>query len=245
VRRRTPPLTFTAWLRYDVVSRLLPTGHHRLLEIGAGQGSVSSLLARRFDYVGVEPDPISYRVAARRVGHLGQLLNCSVEELPDEERFDIVCAFDVLEHIEDDRGALAQWLRHLRPGGRLLISVPSGPHRFGVQDEYVGHFRRYDRAGLVEILGQAGLRDLEVISYGFPLGHVLEVGRSTVARFRAVPSTRRDGTNASARWLQPPDWAAPATQGLTFPFRLLQRRFAGTELGTGLVAHGHTRGASS
>lgn len=201
-------------------------------------GSVGRLLADRFDYVGVEPDPVSYAAAAKRIGVRGCVLNCAVEDLPVEGLFDILCAFEVLEHLEDDRGALSEWLRHLRPGGLVLVSVPSGPSRFGLQDEYVGHYRRYDRASLAALLGDAEVRELELVSYGFPLANLLELSRNQIARRRPASSSLRTRTEASGRWLQPPDWAAVATQAITSPFRRLQRASGATNLGTGLIARG-------
>lgn len=233
-----PPLSLSALLRYDVVTRLLPSGRHRLLEIGAGLGSMGALLAERFEYVGVEPDPVSFETAERRVGKRGRVLNCTAEELPANEIFDVVCAFEVLEHVEDDSAALRRWLRHLRPGGLALVSVPHGRERFGPQDELVGHFRRYDRADLLDLFNRSGLRASTVVCYGFPLGNALDVLRNSIAQRRALPPSVEERTTASGRWLQPAEWAAPATWVLTLPFRLLQRPFAATSLGTGLVASG-------
>lgn len=231
-----PPLSFSAWLRYDMIRRLIPPGRHRILEIGAGLGSVGALLAERSDYVGVEPDPESFSTARRRVGTRGQMLNIAVEALPASEIFDVICAFEVLEHIDDDRGALSSWLRHLRPDGWVVVSVPLGRNRFGPQDEWAGHFRRYDRADLESLLDRCGLQDVVIASYAFPLGNVLGAARNAIASRKGASESIHDQTSASGRWLQPPDWAAGATRAMTFPFRLLQRPFTGTDLGTGLVA---------
>jgi SAM-dependent methyltransferase len=232
------PLSSTAWLRYEVIRRLIPRGDHRLLEIGAGVGSLSALLAERFDYVGVEPDPVSFKVARDRIGAQGHLILGTTDDLARSETFDILCAFEILEHIEDDRRALSEWLGHLRPGGWVLVSVPQGRRRFGPQDEFVGHCRRYDRSDLAILLNDVGLRDLTIVSYGFPLGNVLEAARNIVARRKAAGLPPEARTAASGRWLQPPSWASGATRALTLPFRFIQRPFARTSLGSGLVALG-------
>ncbi len=231
-----PPLSFSAWLRYDVIRRMLPPGRHRVLEIGAGLGSVGALLAERSEYVGVEPDTESFATAKRRIGTRGRILNIAVEDLPAAEIFDLICAFEVLEHIEDDRGALSSWLHYLRPGGWVLVSVPLGSDRFGPQDDWAGHYRRYDRAHLQSLLHDCGLEDVHIASYAFPLGNVLSAARNVIASRKVTPGSIGDQTSASGRWLQPPEWAAFATRTITVPFRLLQRPFAGTDLGTGLVA---------
>jgi len=238
---RGPPLTPHAWLRFDAIQRLLPPGARTLLEVGAGQGAAGALLARRYDYVGLEPDPASYEVAARRVGSSGLVLDVPVEHLPLDRFFDVVCAFEVLEHIQDERAALSEWQRHLRPGGWLLVSVPAGPDRFGPTDVKAGHYRRYDRSQLVARMFEADLIDVSVLAYGFPLGYALEVVRNAYARRHTPNENFEHRTAASGRWLQAPEWAAPATWLFTTPFRYAQRPFVHTNLGTGLVARARKR----
>ena len=57
------PLTPNAWLRYDVITRVLPAGVRDVLEVGCGQGALGARLAQRYQYVGLEPDPVSWAVA--------------------------------------------------------------------------------------------------------------------------------------------------------------------------------------
>jgi SAM-dependent methyltransferase len=73
------------------------------------------------------------------------------------ERLDLVTAFDVLEHIEEDHEAAAEIRRVLRPGGTVLIAVPADMKLWSAHDEAVGHVRRYDRAGLLDLVEKAGL----------------------------------------------------------------------------------------
>jgi SAM-dependent methyltransferase len=234
-----PPLTLQGWLRLDTVERLLANLHDvsTVLEIGAGVGALGSVLARRYDYLGLEPDAASYEVGRRRIEAAGgRVEQIPYTELAGGERFDLVCAFEVLEHLPDDAAALAAWRGLLRPGGRLLVSVPAGLRRFGASDELVGHVRRYERPGLVDLLVRTGFRDPVVRGYGFPLGNVLKPVRDRLAvrQLRAVGAER--GTAASGRWLQPSDASARLTWAAALPFRYLQRPFATTDLGTGLVA---------
>ncbi len=65
-------------------------------------------------------------------------------------QFDVVCSFEVLEHLEDDAAALAGWATFIKPGGHLIMSVPGFAERFGPMDENVGRFRRYSPADLRE-----------------------------------------------------------------------------------------------
>lgn len=237
-----PPLTPNAWLRWDLIRRHLDDlpVDARILEVGMGQGAVGCRLAALGAYTGVELDPTSRAVASTRLPHGARILP-EVEAVAPGERFDLVCAFEVLEHIEDDEAALATWVGHLRPGGLLLLSVPAHARRYGAADEAVGHHRRYDRQPLVALLRAAGLDEVEVEATGFPLGFALEVGRNALAARRPAPETIEDRTATSGRFLQPPAALAPLTRAATFPFRLLQRPFRRTELATGWVARGRRR----
>jgi SAM-dependent methyltransferase len=238
---RIPPMTLHAWLRYDAFRRLLPEGIQSFLEIGAGKGAVGSMLARRFRYVGLEPDAESFVAALNQVGHLGTVVQ-TPEEAFDGDSFDAACAFEVLEHIEDDRAALVRWQRHVKPGGWLFVSVPAGRHRFGPTDRKAGHFRRYDRADLTRVLREAGLKDSAILAYGFPIGYALEAGRNLVACRLHHATSLEERTAESGRWLQAPEWASIPLRTAAVPFELLQRPFGSTALGTGLVARAHIPG---
>lgn len=69
---------------------------------------------------------------------------------------DLVVAFDVLEHLEDDLTAAREVLRTLRPGGTFLVAVPADPRLWSAHDEAVDHVRRYTRASLTTVLVRAG-----------------------------------------------------------------------------------------
>ena len=154
--------------------------------MGCGQGGFGARLAQRYAYVGVEPDAISCTVAQQRVaaGGGGEVRHGDLSVVGADELFDLVVAFEVIEHIEDDAGALAGWASHLRPGGWLLLSTPAWQKRFGPADEMVGHFRRYDPPVLRSRLAGAGLTDVELVHFGAPLGYVLEAGRNAVGKRR-------------------------------------------------------------
>jgi SAM-dependent methyltransferase len=70
--------------------------------------------------------------------------------------FDVVCALDILEHLDDDRGALVELRRVLREGGHLIVFVPALHLLWGYNDVFSQHRRRYTRAGLDRRAAEAG-----------------------------------------------------------------------------------------
>lgn len=235
---RVAPLAPNAWLRYDVIRRMLPPAVTHVLEIGCGQGAVGARLATRYQYVGLEPNPVSYEVAKQRFTHLtrGEIRAAEAESLDPAERFDMVCAFEVLEHIEDDAGALKQWAGRVNPGGWLLLSVPAHQRRYAAWDRLVGHFRRYNPDELTKLVEAAGFQDVEIREYGAPLGYALEFGRNAIGRRRLKQMSdvsMEQRTGASGRLFQPSSTAVSAlTRYGTAPFRYMQR---GLPHGPGLV----------
>lgn len=232
-----PPLALNAWLRWDTVRRVLGERIGDVVEVGCGQGAFGvRLAATAQSYRAFEPDSESYAVAKNR---LAAIPSATVEGrmLPEADApcADLVCAFEVLEHIDDDARALESWRQWLRPGGLLVISVPAHQHRFGPWDTAVGHFRRYGRVDLSQRLVEAGFEVERISMYGFPLGYALEWARNRLAP-PAGEETYAERTDKSGRLLQPRPWMGRLTQIATWPFRVLQRPFAGGNLGTGMVA---------
>ncbi len=240
-----PPLAPNAWLRWDMVERLLPADARTVLEVGAGQGGMGARMARGRSYLGIEPDDTSFAVGAARVqAQGGEFRHGLLADVVDADAtFDVVCAFEVIEHIDDDLATVREMVSHLRPGGTLLISVPAFPERFAAADTLAGHFRRYAPADLEQLFVEAGLEHPVVRCYGAGLGNVLEAGRNTIAarrnRAAATAQTGTDGamaerTAASGRFLQPNNrLAGTVTMVGTWPFRRLQRAFPNT--GPGLI----------
>ena len=117
-----PTLTTNAWLRFDSIRKGLRTAQPRtVLEIGAGEGGLGSWLARRYEYTGVELDDRSRAAAEARIAALGHGTVAAKLSDVTVHDFDLVAAFEVLEHIADDDQALRDWRDHLRPDGWLLL----------------------------------------------------------------------------------------------------------------------------
>ena len=237
--RQPAPLTFGAHLRMDIVRLVLEIKQPRsAIEVGPGLAAASLELAAGREYVGYEPDAESYGVARSRLEFVSsaRIFNQPVPDIPTQE-FDLLVAFEVLEHIDDDSAALTNWTRWVKPGGTVLISVPARPERFSAWDEKAGHFRRYGRYQLRDLMAGAELARIEIRSYGMPLGYLLEWTRNAIARRGEVKESMGTRTAESGRLYQ-------ANRGrciramVVKPFQVAQRPFGDTGLGTGFVAWG-------
>ena len=106
---------------------------------------------------GLEPSALSRSRAEARGA--GEVVDGSLLALPfGKASFDLALALDVLEHIDDDRCALIELGRVVRPGGGLVVTVPAHPRLWARHDELNRHFRRYTRTSLREVAEEAGWR---------------------------------------------------------------------------------------
>ena len=137
------------------------------LEVGCGTGYVlAAILATRPDLeaVGAELFPEGLRVARRRLKGV-PLAQMDARSLPVEGAFDLVGAFDVLEHIDRDEEALRAMYGALLPGGGLLVTVPQHRWLWSEADTFAGHARRYSREELNGKLLDAGFELLGATSF--------------------------------------------------------------------------------
>ena len=96
--------------------------------------------------------------------------------LSGKYKADIVLAMDVLEHIQDDFSALKEWKSVLKPNGMMLISVPAFNHLWSNHDEFLGHYRRYNKRDLYNLAKSVGFKEIKIhyiFSYVYPAVYFL------------------------------------------------------------------------
>lgn len=144
----------------------------KILEAGCGTGGNLKMLGALGDLVAFEPDDDARKLAATKS-------DCEIRHgtLPDgnpykDEKFDLIVAFDVIEHVEQDEESLAALRQSLAPGGKLIMTVPALPWMWSAHDERHHHFRRYTRDSLAATLKNAGYRAVDLTYFNtllFPL----------------------------------------------------------------------------
>ena len=165
------------------MSRYCP-GARTLLEVGCGTGFVLQGIHEAFPALLLTASdalPGGLAIAARRVP-TAALIQQDARALDAAEQFDVVCAFDVLEHIVEDEDVLARLFRAATPGGAALITVPQHPQLWSRVDTYAHHVRRYRRHELIARITRAGFTPLRVTSFVSLLLPILAVSRWVEAR---------------------------------------------------------------
>lgn len=172
--------------RYSTLLRLMSThgAAGRFLEIGAGTGAFLPIVRARFPWMEIAGhdgsqvalDGLRARSEVEDVygGDLGPTFDLG-------RAFDVIVCSEVLEHIEDHDSALDAIVRHLRPGGRLYLSVPLRKALWTQVDDAVGHVRRYRAGELATMCRSRGLDVLDDRATGFPLynAYYRVLGRKT------------------------------------------------------------------
>lgn len=164
------------------IIRLLRThfpGLKDYLEVGCGTGFVLSGVASAFPdarLAGTELFCAGLGYAARRIPE-AEFLQVDARHIPYEAEFDVVGAFDVLEHIPEDEGVMSQMYQVVKPGGGIVVTVPQHPWLWSRQDELAGHVRRYTATELRDKITRAGFRVVEIRSFVSLLLPVLWLSR--------------------------------------------------------------------
>lgn len=166
-----------------------------IFEAGCGTGGNLEMLARHGRLYGAELDDTARQYAIQR--GIGTI---EPGRLPDQipfapRQFDLVVLTDVLEHIDDDSGSLRALYARLKPGGRLLITVPAFPFMWSHHDETHHHKRRYRRQNLVDVVSGAGF-SVNFVSYYNVLLFPIVAG---------VRVLRKSAKNGSEQLTTPPE----------------------------------------
>ena len=155
--------------RREVLAALIrrtvgPAKDAAILEIGCGTGHNLAMLGQFGNVDALELDEEARGIAEGRLGR--KVMSSPLPELNEvaPHHYDLIGAFDVIEHIADDRAALASIASRLKPGGKLVVTVPAHQWMWSAHDVVNHHQRRYSKRALKALIEASPLR-LESIGY--------------------------------------------------------------------------------
>ncbi len=149
----------------QLIARVVrPRPNSRILEVGCGTGHNFPMLDIFGSVDAIEVDPAARAMAEKRLGRA--VGSAPLPDLPGvaDASFDMIGSFDVIEHIEDDRAALAGIARCLKPGGKFVMTVPAHQWMWSAHDVVNHHHRRYSKASLKALFDGSPLK-LEKMGY--------------------------------------------------------------------------------
>ena len=178
------------------ICRRLTDRRPRILDVGCGTGANLLMLSKYGDAEGV--DVSEDALAFCRERGLENVKLGAAEELPyDDGTFDLVTALDVVEHLDDDLAGLREMRRVLRPGGRVLLFVPTFMFLWGLQDDVSNHRRRYRLPELRRVLEQAGF-EVERTTYANITFFMPILAMRKLMRLTGIKAESENNINVSA-----------------------------------------------
>ena len=174
--------------RREVLAELIrrearPPADAKILEIGCGTGHNFTMLGQFGHVDGLELDDEARALSEQRLGRA--VMSAPLPQLAGvpERHYDLIGAFDVIEHIEDDRAALASIATRLKPGGKFVMAVPAHQWMWSAHDVVNHHKRRYSKRALQQLVDGSPLQLLK-IGYFNSLLFPLAVAQRAASKFR-------------------------------------------------------------
>jgi SAM-dependent methyltransferase len=160
-----------------------PPANAHILEIGCGTGHNLAMLGEFGHVDGLELDDEARALSEKRLGR--KVMSSPLPELAEvsDRYYDLIGAFDVIEHIDDDRAAIASIATKLKPGGKFVMAVPAHQWMWSAHDVVNHHKRRYSRRVLKTLIESSPLK-LEKIGYFNSLLFPLAIAERAASKLR-------------------------------------------------------------
>ena len=170
--------------RRAILSRMIESldlpENSKILEVGCGTGGNLEMLAKFGNVSALEMDETARAIASKKTSNRYDIrAGYCPDKIPFmEQKFDLICMFDVLEHIDQDTETLIVIKQLLKKNGRILITVPAYQWLYGAHDEFLYHKRRYTANQLQRKVTAAGLRPAKMSYFNtilFPLAAIVRL----------------------------------------------------------------------
>ena len=219
-----------------LILKFAPQNGGRALDVGCGTGRVSFALAERgFEVMGVDIEERAIALARSLAMQEGESIKFEVADfrrprIAKQDFYDVVVCAEVLEHVAEYRQIIENMHAALKPGGRLIITVPLDLRRWSVLDDYSTHLRRYSVDQITKELYQ--FHNVKTFVTGFPFYRLLVLAYLAKIRiFRQEHSIEKIWGQSSMRVIA----------ALVYPLVRLDNLFSFTRLGDMLVVTGDKR----
>ena len=183
-----------------LIRYLLPAGSRQILDVGCGTGGMLPMLSRFGQVRGMEHEPLGVEYCRTAFPQFEVRQGDIPADVPSDGLLDVVTAFDVIEHIDDDQGALESFRAALQPGGRAVVTVPALSWLWSDHDIVNGHKRRYTRDMLVRAFERSGFEVIHVSSFNTILLPVVAAAR-LVQRIRRPPVELHSDFTMPSPWM--------------------------------------------
>lgn len=236
-------------LRKDAFKRTIkkiPLKNKNILEVGFGSGEILKMMASYgsnvtgFDFSSEAADLAKERIASDN--NSNNITITQDESNLLKNHYDLVIAFEVLEHIEDDSEVFKRWLSYVKPGGSLIISVPAHQSKWCKNDVWAGHIKRYEKIDLINLCKDLRLPIKNLWNYGYPLTIVLDEMLNNLRNVNKndlhnsdekIQLTKKSGIDRKNKFI----YRLLSNDFALFPFYILQRLFFKKDLGSGYILH--------
>jgi SAM-dependent methyltransferase len=245
-----------SWCQYEAAIEMIShAGGKTFLEVGCGPGSLSLRLCEKgWQGVGIDFSPTA--IAQAKINLDEYVQNGRYRVIPGDvfevnlldEKFDVGLSMMVMEHVGNHVGFVKRMIQFIKPGGHVIVGVPGRRDRWGIEDETVGHLRRYDRGDLKETLVSAGLTDVTVWSVAVPVANLLfHFGNFLIRNSPEIDKMRksaREQTETSGireipwKTVFPSSFKLILNRTTLYPLFVLQRLFYRSNLGLTMIACG-------
>ena len=172
-----------------------------ILEIGCGTGGNLSMLSSLGKVTAIEMNAEAVEIVKEKNldtvnVHIGSLPN-GMPKL--EKKFDLICLFDVVEHIEEDQEALKKIKKYLKENGKIIITVPAYQWLYGKHDEYLHHKRRYSKNEIIRVAENSGYNVKRITFFNtilFPLALIVRIYEKHIQK-----TNEKRGVKVEKKWI--------------------------------------------
>ena len=228
------------------------------IEIGCGNGNLSKLLCQSgLKGCGVDVSAQAIAIAENKLKNFidkqqYQLIHSSLLGLTENYQADLAISLMVMEHVDDDVDFLTRLSKLVKPSGYVMVGVPARKNKWSLEDDLVGHVRRYDREDLIALMKKIGLKDITCYSVSYPISNILlPIGNLYTRRTKAEMNkmfleseiqTQLSGVRSIPYKTVFPIWYKLLLNSFTMlPLVWLQKLFYSSNLGLSLVARGRVQ----